>query len=155
MGMATNLAKHKISTTVITDSAIFAMMARMGKVIMGTSSILADGTVVATSGAKTVALAAKHYSVPCIVLGAFYKLTPVYLPESDTLVSTILVSPAAVTRGPPNTKLRSLNPLHDSIPPSLVPSTFPTYLVTLLVVFIDKWGICITTKTETCDNLNL
>jgi len=118
--MATNLAKHKISTTVITDSAIFAMMARVNKVIMGTSSILADGTVVATSGAKTVALAAKHYSVPCIVLGAFYKLTPVYLPESDTLVSTILVSPAAVTRGPPNTKLRSLNPLHDSIPPSLV-----------------------------------
>merc|ERR1711973_544112 len=95
-------------------------MATINKVIMGTSSILADGTVVATSGAKTVALAAKHYSVPCIVLGAFYKLTPVYLPESDTLVSTILVSPAAVTRGPPDTKLRSLNPLHDSIPPSLV-----------------------------------
>ena len=118
--MASNLAKSKISSTVITDSAIFAMMARVNKVIMGTSSILADGTVVTTSGAKTVALAAKHYSVPCIVLGAFYKLTPVYLPDGDCLVSNVLASPGQVLRGPPDTKLRCINPLYDSIPPSLV-----------------------------------
>ena len=118
--MASNLAKSKISSTVITDSAIFAMMARVNKVIMGTSSILADGTVVTTSGAKTVALAAKHYSVPCIVLGAFYKLTPVYLPDGDCLVSNELASPGQVLRGPPDTKLRCINPLYDSIPPSLV-----------------------------------
>ena len=120
--MAVNLAKGKISTTVITDSAIFAMMARVNKVIIGTTSILADGTVVAASGAKTVALAAKHYSVPCIVLGAFYKLTPVYLPEADPLVSNVLVSPAPVLGGshPPVTSLRCINPLYDSLPPSLV-----------------------------------
>ena len=96
------------------------MMARVNKVIIGTQSILADGTVVATSGAKTVALAAKHYSVPCIVLGAFYKLTPVYLPEGDCLVSNVLASPALVLQGPPDTNLRCLNPLFDSLPPSLV-----------------------------------
>jgi len=118
--MATNLAKAKINTTVITDSAIFAMMARVNKVIIGTSSILADGTVVALSGAKTVALAASHYSVPCIVLGAFYKLTPVFLPEGDCLVSNLLVSPGPVVAGPPDAGLRSLNPLYSSIPPSLV-----------------------------------
>jgi len=118
--MASNLAKAKISTTVITDSAIFAMMARVNKVIIGTQSILADVTVVATSGAKTVALAARHYSVPCIVLGAFYKLTPVYLPEGDCLVSNVLASPALVLQGPPDTNLRCLNPLFDSLPPSLV-----------------------------------
>ena len=78
--MASNLAKAKISTTIIKDSAIFAMMARVNKVIIGTQSILADGTVVATSGAKTVALAAKH----------------------------------------PDTNLRFINPLFDSLPPSLV-----------------------------------
>ena len=78
--MASNLAKAKISTTIIKDSAIFAMMARANKVIIGTQSILADGTVVATSGAKTVALAAKH----------------------------------------PDTNLRCINPLFDSLPPSLV-----------------------------------
>ena len=76
--------------------------------------------MVALSGAKTVALAASHYSVPCIVLGAFYKLTPVFLPEGDCLVSTLLVSPGPVVAGPPDTKLRSLNPLYSSIPPSLV-----------------------------------
>ena len=78
--MASNLAKAKISTTIIKDSAIFAMMARVNKVIIGTQSILADGTIVATSGAKTVALAAKH----------------------------------------PDTNLRCINPLFDSLPPSLV-----------------------------------
>ena len=41
--MAVSLAKAKIHTTLITDSAIFAMMARVNKVIVGTSNILADG----------------------------------------------------------------------------------------------------------------
>lgn len=118
--MSTNLAKSKIATTVITDSAIFAMMSRVNKVIIGTTSILADGTVVAVSGARTVALAAKHYSVPCIVLGASYKLTPVYLPDGDSLVSNVLVSPAPVLQRKPDTNLRCINPLYDSLPPSLV-----------------------------------
>ena len=118
--MSVNLAKSKIATTVITDSAIFAMMARVNKVIIGTTSILADGTVVAVSGARTVALAAKHYSVPCIVLGASYKLTPRYLPEGDCLVSNVLVSPAQVLQTRPEVALRCLNPLYDSLPPSLV-----------------------------------
>merc|ERR1719342_1132818 len=121
--MATSLAKAKISTTVITDSAIFAMMARVNKVIIGTSSILADGGVVALSGSRSVALAAKHYSVPLIVLGAVYKLTPRFLPEGDTQVASMLVSPAPVMNGLDATckgKLRCINPLYDCVPPSLV-----------------------------------
>ena len=38
--LAANLAMAKISTTVIPDSAIFALMARVNKVIIGTSAIL-------------------------------------------------------------------------------------------------------------------
>jgi len=121
--MAVNLAKSKINTTVITDSAIFAMMARVNKVIIGTVSILADGGVVATSGSRSVAVAAKHYSVPLIVLGAVYKLTPRFLPEGDTQVASMLVSPAPVMNGLDATckgKLRCINPLYDCVPPSLV-----------------------------------
>jgi len=121
--MATSLAKAKISTTVITDSAIFAMMARVNKVIIGTSSILADGGVVASSGSRSVALAAKHYSVPLIVLGAVYKLTPRFLPEGDTQVASMLASPAPVLQGLDaecRGKLRCVNPLYDCVPPNLV-----------------------------------
>merc|ERR1719466_674698 len=118
--MATSLAKAKISTTVITDSAIFAMMARVNKVIIGTSSILADGTVVGVAGARTVALAAHHHSVPCIVLAAAYKLTPTFQPEAAGLQACELASPCSVLRGGPEGELQCLNPLYDRIPPSLV-----------------------------------
>ena len=76
--MAASLAAARIPTTLITDSAIFAMMARVNKVIthcntvlkfdtlffkviIGTSSILADGGLMAVAGSSSVALAAKHY----------------------------------------------------------------------------------------------
>lgn len=65
--MAADLAKAKISTTLISDSAIFAMMARVNKVITGTHSVMANGGLKAVCGAHTLALAAKHYSVPVIL----------------------------------------------------------------------------------------
>ncbi len=41
--LAVSLAEAKIPTTVITDSAVFAMMSRVNKVIIGTHAIVADG----------------------------------------------------------------------------------------------------------------
>jgi len=121
--MAAALAAAKIPTTVITDSAIFAMMARVNKVIIGTSSILADGGLMAVAGSSSVALAAKHYSVPCIVLAAQYKLTPTFLPESKRLEASCLVSPGAVLQGleaETRGKVRCLNPLRSYVAPDLV-----------------------------------
>lgn len=65
--MAVDLAKANISTTLIPDSAIFAMMARVNKVIIGTQSVMANGGLKADCGTHTLALAAKHYSVPVLV----------------------------------------------------------------------------------------
>lgn len=62
--MAADLAEARISTTLIPDSAIFAMMARVNKVIIGTHSVMANGGLKAVCGTHTLALAAKHYSVP-------------------------------------------------------------------------------------------
>lgn len=41
--LAVSLAKSNIETTVITDSAVFAMMSRVNKVIIGTHTVLANG----------------------------------------------------------------------------------------------------------------
>ena len=41
--LSASLAKSKIATTLITDSAIFAVMSRVNKVIVGTHTIMADG----------------------------------------------------------------------------------------------------------------
>lgn len=71
---AKRLAMRNIETTVITDSAVFAMMSRVNKVIIGTHSVLANGGLKAVSGAQMVALAARHHAVPVIVLGAMFKL---------------------------------------------------------------------------------
>jgi len=48
--MAVSLARSGIQTTVITDSAVFAVMSRVNKVILGTSAILADGGLKAVAG---------------------------------------------------------------------------------------------------------
>lgn len=64
--LAADLATANIATTLIPDSAIFAMMARVNKVIIGTHSVMANGGLKAVCGTHTLALAAKHYSVPVI-----------------------------------------------------------------------------------------
>lgn len=74
--LAASLADCGIQTTLIPDSAIFAMMARVNKVIIGTHSVMANGGLKGVCGAHTMALAAKHYAVPLIVCAPMYKLCP-------------------------------------------------------------------------------
>ncbi len=81
--MATSLAKAGIETTVITDSAVFAMMSRVNKVIIGTHTVMANGGLKAINGSHTIALAAKHHSVPLIVCAPMFKLSPQYLCSLD------------------------------------------------------------------------
>ena len=50
------------------------------------AKILNGSNLNLTAGSYSVALAAKHYSVPLIVLGAVYKLTPTFISVSDQLV---------------------------------------------------------------------
>uniref|UniRef100_A0A8C9SPJ1 Translation initiation factor eIF2B subunit beta n=1 Tax=Scleropages formosus TaxID=113540 RepID=A0A8C9SPJ1_SCLFO len=65
--MATSLSEANIETTVIPDAAIFAVMSRVNKVIIGTQTVLANGGLRAVNGTHTLALAAKHHSTPLIV----------------------------------------------------------------------------------------
>jgi translation initiation factor eIF-2B subunit beta len=83
--MALRLGQAGIETTLITDSAIFAVMSRVNKVIIGTHLVMADGGLMARNGCHALALAAKHHSVPVLVCSAMFKLCPKWVPLLLTL----------------------------------------------------------------------
>lgn len=122
--MAVNLAKAKIKTTLISDVAIFAMMSRVNKVIIGTHTVMANGGLRAISGSHIVAQAAKHYSVPVMVLLPLYKLSPLYhcLYKQDGFNKHI--SPMQGVIDSANALLFEnvfvQNPVFDYVPPELV-----------------------------------
>ncbi|XP_062539618.1 translation initiation factor eIF-2B subunit beta [Armigeres subalbatus] len=120
--LAVNLGKAKIQTTAIPDSAIFAMMSRVNKVIIGTHSVLANGGLRAVCGSYSLALAAKHFSVPLIVLAPTYKLTPVHLSKYDQDDFNILGNAQAVIPyGSQAARFaKAYNPTFDYVPPELV-----------------------------------
>lgn len=89
--MALNLAKKKIKTTLITDTSIFAIMARVNKVIIGANAIMADGGIIGQAGTNLVATAAKYYQVPLIVLSGLYKLSPLF-PHNQQSINDIIPS---------------------------------------------------------------
>mmetsp|Transcript_28174 Transcript_28174/g.39630 ORF Transcript_28174/g.39630 Transcript_28174/m.39630 type:complete len:466 (+) Transcript_28174:148-1545(+) len=119
--MAKSLAEAGIDTTVINDSATFAIMARVNKVLLPSHAVLANGGLIAPSGSNMVALAAKNNSVPVVCVGGMFKLCPMYPHEGqDTLQD--LVSPSAVIDlAEMGDKLVSevefVNPVHDYILP--------------------------------------
>jgi translation initiation factor eIF-2B subunit beta len=67
-----------ITVILIPDSAVFAIMSRVNKVILATHSVLANGGLVAACGAKMIAQAAKMHQTPVVVLSGVYKLSPIY-----------------------------------------------------------------------------
>ncbi|KAG7190640.1 hypothetical protein KM043_006722 [Ampulex compressa] len=122
--MAINLAKAKIKTTLISDVAIFAMMSRVNKVIIGTHTVMANGGLRAISGSHTVAQAAKHYSVPVMVLLPLYKLSPLYLcsHEQDGFNKHVSPSQGVITSANAvlMERIHAYNPVFDYVPPELV-----------------------------------
>lgn len=120
--MATALSALGISTTLITDAAIFAMMARVNKVIVGTHAVMANGGLIAQTGIHMLALAARHHSVPFVVCAGLYKLCPLYAHDQDTFNE--LRPPSEVLKV---TDVQHLgadvsvqNPAWDYVPPDLV-----------------------------------
>uniref|UniRef100_A0A452TRV6 Translation initiation factor eIF2B subunit beta n=3 Tax=Ursus TaxID=9639 RepID=A0A452TRV6_URSMA len=119
--MAVNLAKAGIETTVMTDAAIFAVMSRVNKVIIGTKTILANGALRAVTGTHTLALAAKHHSTPLIVCAPMFKLSPQFPNEEDSFHK--FVAPEEVlpfTEGDVLEKVSVHCPVFDYVPPELI-----------------------------------
>lgn len=120
--LAQSLAKAKIDATVIPDSAIYAFMSRVNKVIIGTHSVLANGGLRAASGGFTVALAAKHFSVPVYVLVPMFKMSPVFLFNYEQEAFNLVGSTQSVL--PYNTNVsrhvKAYSPAFDYVPPKLI-----------------------------------
>ena len=77
------------------DAAVFAMMARVDKVLVSPHAILANGGVISGVGMHAVALAARHHAVPFVCLGGLYKLSPLF-PHQPEVAFNEFASPAAI-----------------------------------------------------------
>lgn len=75
-----------IKVILIPDSAVFALMSRINKVILAPHTVLANGSLIAAAGANVIAQAAKEHHVPVVVLSGVYKLSPVYPFDSAELL---------------------------------------------------------------------
>ena len=92
--MASRLAAAGIDTTHMETAAVFAIMPRVHKVLLPAYAVLANGGLVAPTGANLVALAAYYQRVPVVcVTGLLYKLCPLYPHEGQDTVLQDLGSP--------------------------------------------------------------
>ncbi|KAG6543346.1 hypothetical protein Mapa_015260 [Marchantia paleacea] len=127
--LAKELTAENLSTTLITDSAVFAMISRVNMVIVGAHAVMANGGVLAPVGLHMVALAARRHAVPFVVLTGLHKLCPLY-PHNPYSLLNDMKSPSEIldfgefsdclngaTGGPQS---HVFNPTFDYIPPELV-----------------------------------
>ncbi|KAK1360451.1 Translation initiation factor eIF-2B subunit beta [Heracleum sosnowskyi] len=129
--LAKELVARGLQTTVITDSAVFAMISRMNMVIVGAHAVMANGSVIAPVGLNMVALAAQRHAVPFVVLAGIHKLCPLY-PHNPEVLLNELKSPSELLdfgefsdcmdfgTGSGSPLLHVVNPAFDYVPPKLV-----------------------------------
>ncbi|CAI5756606.1 unnamed protein product [Candida verbasci] len=80
------LAEHKIETILIPDSTSYAVMSRVGKVIIGTNAVFANGGCLSNSGVSQVVECAKEHKTPVFAVAGLYKLSPLYPFTKDDLI---------------------------------------------------------------------
>lgn len=110
-----------ITVIVIPDAAVFALMSRVNKVILGTHVVLANGGLVAAAGAKTIAQAARVHRTPVVVVTGIYKLSPIYPFDFESLIEYGDASKVfGYEDGDLVEKVDVENPLFDYVPAELV-----------------------------------
>ncbi|KAK4748402.1 hypothetical protein SAY87_014988 [Trapa incisa] len=129
--LAKELVSRGLQTTLITDSAVFAMISRVNMVIVGAHAVMANGGVIAPVGLNMVALAAQRHAVPFVVLAGSHKLCPLY-PHNPEVLLNELRSPSELLdfgefsdcmdfgSGLGSPLLHVVNPSFDYVPPKLV-----------------------------------
>ena len=76
--LAASLTSSGITTILIPDSSVHAVISRCTKVIIGAHSVLANGGVYSLCGSLAAALAAKSYARPVVVLSGQFKFAPAW-----------------------------------------------------------------------------
>ena len=120
---AKNLIAKGIDTTVISDSAVYAIMPKVNKVIIGTRSIMANGGLISYNGVYNVCLCARMFSVPVVVVGGSFKLTPMYTFGHETFnefLSPDVIYGKEVKYKDDIRNIKFHTPAYDYVPPELV-----------------------------------
>ncbi|KAI5964880.1 GCD7 [Candida pseudojiufengensis] len=75
---AKKLAENNIETILIPDTTTYAVMSRVGKVILGTNAVFLNGGCLSSSGVASVVECAKEHKTPVFAVAGLYKLSPLY-----------------------------------------------------------------------------
>ncbi|KAA1469342.1 nagb/rpia/CoA transferase-like protein [Dentipellis sp. KUC8613] len=120
--MANSLSSAGISTFLVPDSSIYALMSRVNKLILGAHAILANGGMFAVTGSLLAATAAHAHSTPVVVCAGQFKLTPLWNLYHE-YAALDFADPSSVLgfeEGDLVDKVDVLNPYYDYVQPELV-----------------------------------
>ena len=120
--MAHSLSSAGISTFLVPDSSIYALMSRVNKVILGAHAILANGGMFAITGSLLAAKAAQAHSTLVVVCAGQFKLTPLWnvYHEYGALDFGDPSSVLGFEEGDIVNNVDVMNPHYDYVPPELV-----------------------------------
>lgn len=120
--MARALSNAGIPTFLVPDSAVYALMARVTKVLLGAHAVLADGGMFAVTGSLLAATAARAHSTPIVVCTGQYKFTPIWnvLHEYGAMDYANPTSVLGFDEGDLVSKVQVLNPSWDYVKTSLI-----------------------------------
>ncbi|CAR28138.1 hypothetical protein ZYGR_0N06290 [Zygosaccharomyces rouxii] len=114
---AKKLAQHNIETIVIPDSAVFALMSRVGKVIIGTKAVFINGgSISSTSGVSAVCECAHEFKTPVFAVAGLYKFSPLYPFDVEKFVE-FGGSQKVLPQMDPEHRLDTINSITDYVPP--------------------------------------
>ncbi|CCH61160.1 hypothetical protein TBLA_0E01000 [Henningerozyma blattae CBS 6284] len=114
---AKKLASYNIDTTIIPDSAVFALMSRVGKVIIGTKGVFINGgAILSSSGVSSVCECAHEFKTPVFAVSGLYKLSPLYPYDVNKLME-YGGSDKIMSKMDPSNRLDTINPISDYVPP--------------------------------------
>lgn len=120
-GRLKTLTAAGINVIIVPDSAVFALMSRVNKVILPTNAVVSNGGFTALAGSRVIAQAAKAHRVPVIALAAVFKLSPLYPFDVEALVELGDAGKVLDYRdGDLVDKVETINPTTDYVPPELV-----------------------------------
>lgn len=120
--MARALSSAGISTFLVPDSSIYAIMSRVNKVIVGAHAILANGGMFAVTGSLLAATAARAHSTPVVVCAGQFKLTPLWnvYHQHGALDFADPSSVLGFEEGKLVDKVHVINPYYDYVAPELL-----------------------------------
>ncbi|KAF2663896.1 nagb/rpia/CoA transferase-like protein [Microthyrium microscopicum] len=146
-GTTKRLVDLGVNVVLIPDSAIFAIMSTVTKVLLAPQAVLANGGLVANVGTSMIAAAAQAHKVPVLALSGVYKLSPLYPLDTDELREIGSASGLGGSVGSWG-KVNVMNPMWDYVEPEKVNLYItnlgghaPSYLYRIVADHYDKEDI--------------